>query len=116
GLKLFLLGPPRVELNGAPVDIQRRKAVALLAYLAVTGQAHSRDALATFFWPELDQQRGRAYLRRDLAALNTSIPGNWLIADRETVELNREAGLWLDTEQFQHLLTASHKHSHTPEI
>lgn len=116
GLKLFLLGLPRVELNGMPVDIQRRKAMAMLVYLAVSGQAHSRDTLATFFWPDLDQQRARAYLRRDLAALNTSLPGNWLIADRETVELNREAGPWLDSEQFQRLLTASQKHSHAPEI
>src|SRR6185503_3579401 len=116
GLKLFLLGPPRVELNGAPVDIQRRKALGMLIYLAVSGQAHSRDALATFFWPELDQQRGRAYLRRDLAALNTSLPGNWLIANRETVELNREASPWLDTEQFQRLLAACQAHGHAPEI
>ncbi len=115
GLKLSLLGPPRVELNGMPVDIQRRKALAMLVYLAVSRQAHSRDALATFFWPELDQQRGRAYLRRDLATLNTSLPGNWLSADRETVELNREADLWLDAEQFQHLLAACREHGHAPE-
>jgi|GEM_PF-616082 len=115
GLKLFLFGPPRVELDGAPVDIQRRKALALLAYLAVSGQAHSRDSLATLFWPELDQQRGRAYLRRDLAALNTSLPGAWFNADRETVELNREAGLWLDIEHFQGLLAACRKHDHAPK-
>jgi DNA-binding SARP family transcriptional activator/pimeloyl-ACP methyl ester carboxylesterase len=116
GLKLFLLGPPRVELNGAPIDIQRRKAKAMLVYLAVSGQAHSRDALATFFWPELDQQRSRAYLRRDLAVINTRLPGNWLITDRETVELNHEAGPWLDTEQFQRLLATCQEHGHASEI
>lgn len=116
GLKLFLLGPPRGELNGAPVDLQRRKALALLVYLAVSGQAHSRDSLATFFWPELDQQRGRAYLRRDLAALNTRLPGHWLIADRETVELNREASPWLDIEKFHSLLAACREHGHALEI
>lgn len=115
-LKIFLLGPPRVELNDMPVEIQRRKALALLVYLAVSGQAHSRDSLATFFWPELDQQRGRAYLRRDLAALNTSLPGGWLIADRETVELNRDAAPWVDTEQFQRLLVACQVHGHASEI
>jgi DNA-binding SARP family transcriptional activator len=115
GLKLYLLGPPRVELGGAPVDLQRRKALALLIYLAVSGQAHSRDSLATLLWPELDQQRGRAYLRRDLAILNTSLPGAWLSTDREMVELNREAGLWLDVEQFQRLLAACREHGHAPE-
>jgi predicted ATPase/DNA-binding SARP family transcriptional activator/Tfp pilus assembly protein PilF len=115
-LKLYLFGSPRVELDKAPLDIQRRKALALLAYLAVTGQAHSRDALATLFWPDLDQQRARAYFRRDLAVLNTSLPGNWLSADRETVELNREAGLWLDTAQFERLLGACQRHNHPAEI
>ena len=68
-LALFLLGPPRIELDGEPVRIQRRKAVALLAYLAVTGRSHSRDALATLLWPEYDQSSARAGLRVALAAL-----------------------------------------------
>lgn len=115
-LKLFLFGPPRIELNGAPVDIQRRKAVAILVYLAVSEQAHSREALATFFWPDLDPQRSRAYLRRDLAEINTNLPGNWLIADRETVELNRRTDLWLDSGHFQRLVAACQAHGHPPEI
>ena len=44
-LTLYLLGPPRLELDGAPVHISRRKAIALLAYLAVSGQPHSRDSI-----------------------------------------------------------------------
>jgi DNA-binding SARP family transcriptional activator len=49
-LALFLLGPPRLELDGEPVHIGRHRAMALLAYLAVTEQSHSRDTLATFPW------------------------------------------------------------------
>jgi DNA-binding SARP family transcriptional activator len=56
-LALYLLGPPRLELDGEPIQVSRRKAMALLAYLAVTGQFHSRDSLATFLWPEYDQDR-----------------------------------------------------------
>ena len=48
-------GCARVELDGTSIDLQRRKALALLIYLAVSGQPHSRDALATLFWPDLDQ-------------------------------------------------------------
>ena len=113
-LRLFLLGPPRVEADGLPVDVKRRKALALLVYLAVSGQPHSRDALATLFFPELDQQRARAYLRRDLAALNTGLPGNWLAADRETIELKADRGVWLDIEQFQRCLATSQTHNHPP--
>jgi hypothetical protein len=36
-LKLFILGSPRIECNGALVEIKRRKALALLIYLAVAG-------------------------------------------------------------------------------
>ena len=55
-LALCLLGPPRVELEGKRVRIGRRKALALLAYLAAEPGRHSRDALATLLWPEFDQQ------------------------------------------------------------
>lgn len=112
-LKLFVFGPPRLELNGATVDIQRRKALALLVYLAVSGQPHSRDSLATLFYPDSDQSRARAYLRRDLALLNTTLAGAWLLADRETVELN--SGYWLDMAHFQQLLAACRQHDHPPE-
>jgi len=63
-LSLFLLGPPRLELDSESLDIGRRKAVALFAYLAVTARGHARDALATLFWPEHEQSRARAALRR----------------------------------------------------
>lgn len=109
-LKIFLFGPPRLELEGAPVEIQRRKVLSLLSYLAVTGQPHSRDALATLFYPDLDQSRARAYLRRDLAVLNTSLAGAWLMADRETAEL--KAGYWLDVAHFRQELAASQSHPH----
>ena len=56
-LSLFLFGPPRLELDSAPVELRRRKALALLAYLATTRQPHSRDALATLLWPERRPRR-----------------------------------------------------------
>ena len=69
-LKITLLGMPRIELNGEPVGTDRRKAVALLAYLAVTAVPHSRELLAAMFWPESDQSRAFAYLRRTLWEIN----------------------------------------------
>jgi hypothetical protein len=55
------------------VRISRTKVVALLAYLAVTGTPHNRDALATLLWPERSQSRARAYLRRALSELNRTL-------------------------------------------
>ena len=43
-LRIALLGPPRVERDGAPIEVDTRKAIALLAYLAMhpeqIGRAH----------------------------------------------------------------------------
>ena len=79
-LALYLFGPPRLEMDGAPVHIPRRKAIALLAYLVVTGQSHSRDTLATLFWPENDQRGARTELRRMLSDPQPGA-GGWLAAD-----------------------------------
>ena len=35
GLKLSLLGPPRLERDGVPLEFDTRKNVALVAYLGV---------------------------------------------------------------------------------
>jgi predicted ATPase/DNA-binding SARP family transcriptional activator len=120
GLKLCLPGAPRIELDGAPVQVDRRKAVALLAYLALTGQSHSRETLAALFWPEYEPGRAYAYLRRALWALNQALGEGWLLADRETVGLNRDAAsstgtgrtLWLDVDRFRQLLAACQAHGH----
>ena len=59
-IRLHLLSAPRLERNGEPVVVDRRKAVALLAYLVLSGRPHLRDALATlsasvyqFQWPQM---------------------------------------------------------------
>ncbi len=60
GLTLHLFGPPRLARAGVPVDLERRKATALLAYLAVSGQRQGRATLAALLWPEYDEERARA--------------------------------------------------------
>ena len=80
-LALYLFGPPRVELDGEPVHIPRRKALALLAYLGTTGQVHSRDSLAALLWPENDQSRARGGLRRMISVLNKTLGKGWLTVD-----------------------------------
>ena len=113
-LALYLLGPPRVELDGEEIHIPRRKAMALLAYLAVTGRRHSRDSLATLLWPELDQSTARARLRRALATLREALGDGWLDADRETVDLDPDADVWLDVDVLHNQLAACEAHDHRP--
>ncbi|MEM7028205.1 MAG: BTAD domain-containing putative transcriptional regulator [Chloroflexota bacterium] len=100
-LSLYLFGPPHFERDGAPVSLDRRKAIALSAYLALTDKAHTRDALATLFWPDYDQTRARAALRRTLAALKKESLSDWLEITRKTVGLNPNHHLWVDVTAFQ---------------
>jgi DNA-binding SARP family transcriptional activator/pimeloyl-ACP methyl ester carboxylesterase len=115
-LCLSLLDVPRFERESIPFPVTRRKTMALLAYLAVTGSAHSRDELATLFWPENDQSSALANLRRDLSRLREILGAEALIADRLQVELNPDTGLWLDVTSFQAQMQETFNHSHTQDL
>uniref|UniRef100_UPI002FDE90C5 BTAD domain-containing putative transcriptional regulator n=1 Tax=Rubrimonas sp. TaxID=2036015 RepID=UPI002FDE90C5 len=72
-LRLNLLGPFRVELDGAPVRIGGRKGVALLAYLARRGGAAPRESLMALLWPDSGDGHARASLRQTLAAVRRDL-------------------------------------------
>lgn len=110
-VKVYLFGEPRLEYQSRPLPIRRRKAWALLAYLALAEQHQNRDVLAALLWPDLDQQHARAALRSTLSVLTTSIPGEWLEADRNLLRLADEA-LWIDVKVFLSLLSRSRAHKH----
>lgn len=99
--KLFLFGTPAFQCNGQSQSIQRRKARALLAYLAVTGQSHSREALAALLWPEHDRSRALADLSRILYSLRKTLGANFFLTDRESLALNGDANLWVDVLEFR---------------
>ncbi len=111
---VLLLGPPRIEINGLPVELDTRKGIALLAYLAMSGQRHSRDALAALLWPDYGESRARASLRRTLSSLNRALAGNGLLIERESVGLDPERGLWIDAQHFHELLASSATDNHPP--
>lgn len=96
-LKLFLLGSPRAEVDGMAIDINRRKAIALLAYLGATRQGHSRESLTAFLWPDVEQSRAFAYLRTILWTLNKS--GEWVTAERDLVSIQPD--VWVDVGEFR---------------
>jgi DNA-binding SARP family transcriptional activator len=112
-LRLAVLGPPRLELDGAAVQVDTRKAIALLVYLAVTGERHGREALAGLLWPDYDDAHARAALRRTLSALGKGLRGGWLVSDRTSIALD-PAGLWLDLARFRALLEECGAHGHQP--
>lgn len=110
-LSIALLGPPEIEVDGHPLTVDTRKAVALLAYLAVTKSLPSRDQLATLLWPDLDPDRGRATLRRTLSTLRSGLGGRWLGADRNRVWLDQE-GCDVDLDRTEQLSRPQIDHGH----
>ena len=100
-LSICLFGPPTLVLDGQQVLLDRWKALALLAYLAVEERPHRRDGLATLFWPELSQSQARNGLRRTLNALKHALGDQWLDVTRETVQIRQTANLTVDVWQFR---------------
>ncbi|HEY8732582.1 MAG TPA: BTAD domain-containing putative transcriptional regulator [Candidatus Limnocylindria bacterium] len=90
-LRLSLLGAPRVAVGRTPIETDTRKATALLAYLAVSGQAQRRATLAALLWPEQEAAKARGALRRTLSVLRSALGDRWLEADGETIDLDRAA-------------------------
>ena len=111
-IKIFLLGPPRVELDGMPIEVDTRKATALVAYLAVTGEGHRRDSLAALLWPDVDQTRARAALRRTLSSLNKALGGVGLKVDRESMRMDKSKNVWIDVDEFRAGLAECESHGH----
>jgi len=88
--------------DGLPVTFDTRKAVALLALLAVTGREHSREQLADLLWPEADSAKGRASLRRTLSVTAAAM-GAGLTISRAAVTLEL-AAVQVDVREFEALI------------
>jgi DNA-binding SARP family transcriptional activator/predicted ATPase len=102
-LEVSLIGPPRVTRDGRPVTFDTRKAMALLAHLALAGRPRSREALCELLWPGHDTDHARGALRRTLSALRKSVGEEWIETRGDSVALLRGAGLELDIERFREL-------------
>jgi len=101
GLQLILLGKPQISLDGAPVTgFTYNKALALLAYLAVTKRPHSRESLSGLLWGEMPDAAARANLRKILSVLRQTAAPN-LDIGRQTVVFSRDSNYWLDTDLFE---------------
>jgi len=111
---------PRLRRDGALLQFDTRKIMALVAYVAVSGleakgRRLSRARLVALLWPDLEPSRARANFRRNLSLLRKALKGEWLEVDRESVWTDPEADFWLDIDQFNRLLRACGTHDHPPE-
>jgi len=102
-LHVALFGSPRIERDGVEVRFDTRKAVALVALLALAGRDYSRDSLAAMLWPDLDRSRARAALRRTLSV--TAAIGPALVLEADRVGLDADA-IDCDVHRFRALAAA----------
>jgi len=99
-LRISLLGAPVITVGRNAIVTDTRKATALLAYLAVSGQPQRRATLAALLWPDTDGQKARGALRRTLSVLRSALGDRWLEADGDTVDLGG-VDLLVDVQAFR---------------
>ena len=98
-LRFTTLGGLQISLDEQPISFAARRAEVLLVYLAMTGQPHEREALATMLWDDRTQKRSLANLRSLLAQLPADIKP-YLVTTRRTVVFAPAAEIWLDAAVF----------------
>lgn len=101
GLRLYFLGRLRIERDTRPIRLPRRKVESLLAYLVLRPEAHAREQLAALFGGGSPDVQARHSLRTALGALRKGLGAEFLLADREAVQLNPACPAWVDAREFQ---------------
>ncbi len=108
-LDIRLLGPPEILVDGAPLVVDTRKAVAILALLGAEGRAFARDELAAMLWPDADQPAAHGALRRTLSTLRAAT-GDTVLVDRTRVAL-APAGVLVDVSELERLAVSDARRS-----
>jgi len=70
------------------IQVNRRKGLALVIYLAITQQRHTRISLATLLWAESSQASALASLRTTLADLRKSLLKPYIIIQKDTIHID----------------------------
>jgi len=71
-MKIDLFGPPRLHVDGKVRQHSSRKAMALLAYLAMrAGEPVMREHLASLLWGDTGSEQARVNLRQSLSQLRS---------------------------------------------
>lgn len=104
-LSIRLLGPLEVAVDGQPIVVDTRKALAIVALVAAERRPFARDELAAMFWPEADDEAARSALRRTLSVLRTAVGESGLVIERTRVAIDQAA--WVDLAEFERLAPSS---------
>jgi ABC-type oligopeptide transport system substrate-binding subunit/DNA-binding SARP family transcriptional activator len=106
GLRLFLLGPLDIQYDGQRVPKPpTQKSQSLFAYLALHRQRpQPREHLAGMFWGDRPERKARRSLTTALWHIRRALPeAAAFLAGPQTVQLDPQAELWLDVDDFEGL-------------
>ncbi|MFN2115244.1 MAG: ATP-binding protein [Anaerolineae bacterium] len=98
-LRARLFGAPHIVVGDDVISVRSGKALGLLCYLLATRQVHSRDRLASFFWPDVPERKALASLRTALYDVRRALgdhAADVLLVDRTRVGLQPGAEIELD--------------------
>ena len=116
-LRITCFGTLQVELNGKILTgFETDKTRALLVYLAVkSGRPHRRSQLAGLLWTEETEERALHNLRQTLSFLRKGLGDNltaphFILTDRETIQLNPSADVWVDVFALTQSLECAYRH------
>jgi DNA-binding SARP family transcriptional activator/tetratricopeptide (TPR) repeat protein len=104
-LSIRLLGPLEIAVDGRPIVVDTRKALAIVALVAAEGRPFARDELAAMFWPEADDEAARSALRRTLSVLRTAVGASGLIIERTRVAIDQATSV--DLTELERLATST---------
>jgi DNA-binding SARP family transcriptional activator len=97
-LRLRLLGLPSIELRGQPIALPA-KAIALLAYLALTRPTSPRARVIWLLWPESGDEAGRKNLRNLLWTIHKALGEEAIAVVGE--QLGLRDTVWVDLQEFE---------------
>jgi DNA-binding SARP family transcriptional activator len=105
-LEISLLGEITIQSHGKPItQFRSQKELALLVYLAHTGQTINRETLADLLWEARSTSQSLSNLRTALARLRKQV-GDDLIVTRKTVAVTPAIHEQTDSVRFQTLVAA----------
>jgi TolB-like protein/DNA-binding SARP family transcriptional activator/Flp pilus assembly protein TadD len=104
GLRIRLLGPVTIAIDGRPVAVTSKKARALVGYLALReGTAVARSVLTGLLWGERSEGQARASLRQTLSELRGALgksASSSIVTGKETITW-AAGSAWIDAKVLE---------------
>jgi predicted ATPase/DNA-binding SARP family transcriptional activator len=114
--RVLVLCSFELEINGKVVRLPTRKSEGLLAYLVLHRNVQSREKIAALFWGDSSDELARRSLRTALSFLRKELGENFVVTDRETIQLNPNFPIWVDAQELEkqaNEILSAHQHTVT---